>query len=127
MTSTCLYILSQIWSRDAPNFNFSLPNIIPQDIDEKLILDVVVILILLFLTLLFIEIVLIILWKIGYGWWRRRKIRLFRDKLEYRKVFIAIHSVTGQKHRFFAVDHKHAREILKKTGTAWTIFVEDPR
>ena len=106
-----LYILFEITAIDPSNFVFLFLNIF----------------LLCFIILLVFELLLLIIFYFCRRWYRARKKNQFVQKLEHRKPFLAIHATTGQKHRFFAIDRKHAEEILKKTGTQWTVFVEDKR
>lgn len=122
-----LYICSSNFHRNLANFDYSFFDTLVQGIDEKLILAVVYWLTFLYLLILLLEIVLIILWKIFFHWYKRRKSAQFISKLSNRRPFIATDAKTGQIHRFLAVDKKHARRILEKTGIKWTILVEDPR
>ncbi len=123
-----IYILSFYTSGSVSFRGFIFQGAIPQDDLEKFIHEAVVrwlpILLTIYLVLLLILIILASLWKLIYSWHRRRKLNDFKYKLENRKSYIAIHGITGQKLRFFAVDTRHARDILKKTGSKWTIFTE---
>ena len=122
-----IYILPQISLRNLSNFIDDFQNTLAQGKTQKFILEAMVLLLIVYFTLLFIELVLIIIWKLLYNLWRRRKLGAFKDRLARRKLFVAIHATTGQKHSLYAIDLKHAKDILKKTGATWTIFTEDKR